>query len=145
MSSPRVVGIPRGLLRGALIAVAVFNALSAIGGGIGLLTPGSMGLPLDIISGAGFTSYLWPAVILVGVIGGTQVLAALAEWRRMPTARFWGAFAGFAMVIFIFVELAIMRGFSILHGIYFATGLLQLVLVLALLDVLPGAVRRGSA
>jgi hypothetical protein len=43
-------------------------------------------------------------------------------------------------VIWIFVELAIMQGFSVLHGIYFVTGTLQLVLVLALLDVLPGAV-----
>jgi hypothetical protein len=45
------------------------------------------------------------------------------------------------MVVFIFVELAIMRGFSILHGIYFTTGLAQVALVVALLGVLPGLVR----
>lgn len=137
-------GVPRGLVRGTLIGVEVFNALSAVGGGIGLLTPGSMGIPIDVISGAGFTSYFWPAVILIAVIGGTQALAVGTEFRRRPRALFWAAFAGFAMVIFIFVELAIMQGFAPLHGIYFATGLLQLVLAFAMLDVLPGAVRPAA-
>ena len=137
--------VPRGLVRGLLIAVGVFNALSAVGGGIGLLTPGSMGIPLSIIEGSIFTSYLWPAMILVVVIGGTQALAVVAELRRAGTALFWAAFAGFAMLIWIFVELAIMGGYSLLHGIYFSTGTLQLVLVLALLGVLPGAVRAGRS
>ena len=141
MTTGSTRGVPRGLVRGALLGVGVFNALSAIGGGIGLLTPGSMGIPIEIVAGAGFTTYRWPALILIVVIGGTQTLAVVAEWRRVPTAPFWGAFAGFGMLVWIFVELAIMGGFSILHGIYFATGLLQLVLVLALLDVVPGAVR----
>lgn len=127
-------------MRGSLIGVGVFNAASALGGGIGLLTPGAMGLPLDVLAGSVFTSFFWPAVILIVVIGGTQALAVLAELRRIPSARFWAAVAGFAMVIWIFVELAIMGEFVFLHGLYFALGILQLILVLALLRVLPGAV-----
>lgn len=142
MSEQRPPGlIPSSLVRGLLIGVGVFNALSAVGGGIGLLTPGSMGIPLTLLDGTIFTSYLWPAIILIVVIGGTQTLAVAAELRRTRIALFWAAVAGIAMVIWIFVELAIMAGFSILHGIYFTTGLAQLILVLALLGVLPGAVR----
>ena len=74
------------------------------------------------------------------VIGGTQLLAVIAEVRRAATALFWAAFAGFAMIIWIFVELAVMGGFSALHGIYFATGTLQLVLVFALLGIAPAVV-----
>jgi len=133
--------VPRGLLRGLLIAVGAFNALSAVGGGIGLLTPGSMGLPTSIIDGSIFTSYLWPAIILIVVIGGTQAIATIAEVRRRPAAPFLAAVAGLGMLIWIFVELAILGGYSVLHGIYFATGTLQLILTLGLLDVLPGAVR----
>ncbi|WP_314034828.1 hypothetical protein [Dietzia sp. CH92] len=132
--------VPARLVRGALIGVGGFNALSAIGGGIGLLTPGSMGLPVDVIAGSGFTSYFWPAILLIVVIGGTQLLAVIAEVRRAATALFWAAFAGFAMIIWIFVELAAMGGFSALHGIYFATGTLQLVLVFALLGIAPAVV-----
>lgn len=135
---------PVGLVRWALIVVGAFNALSAIGGGIGLLTPGSMGIPLYIIEGSIFPDFTWPAIILIVVIGGTQALATIAELRRARLAAFLAAVAGFAMLIWIFVELAIMGGYSILHGIYFATGLLQLVLVLGLLDVVPGLIRRSG-
>jgi len=133
--------IPNALVRWSLIVVGSFNALSALGGGIGLLTPGSMGIPLYIIDGSVFSDFTWPAIILIVVIGGTQALAVVAELRRARSARFWAALAGFALLIWIFVELAIMGGYSILHGIYFVTGLLQLILVFALLDVLPGVVR----
>lgn len=135
--------IPHAVVRGVLLAVGVFNALSAIGGGIGLLTPGSMGLPLRLLEGSVFTSYLWPAIVLIVVVGGTQALAVVADLLRWRTALFWAAFAGFAMVLWIFVELAIVQGFSVLHGIYFATGIVQLALVLALLGVLPGLVREA--
>lgn len=130
--------LPRTLVRVLLIVVGVFNTVSAVAGAIGLLTPGSMGLPLDIIEP--FTSYFWPAMILLVVIGGTQGLAVLAELRHWRTAAFWGAFAGFAMIIWIFVELAIMGGYSPLHGIFFVTGVAQLALVVALLDAVPGLV-----
>jgi hypothetical protein len=136
--------VPRGLVRGLLIGVGLFNALSAVGGGIGLLTPGSMGVPLSLIANTAFTSYLWPAVILILVIGGTHTAAAVTELRRARAASFWAAFAGFALIIWIFVELAIMGGYSILHGIYFCTGVAQLILVFVLLDVLPGIVRGAS-
>ena len=136
--------LPYGLVRGLLLAVGIFNAVSAIGGGIGLLTPGSLGLPLRLISAAGFTSYFWPGILLLAVIGGTQCIAVAAELRSAVTASFWAALAGFAMIIWIFVELAVMASYTTLHGIYFGTGILQLALVLALLGVLPGLVRGVS-
>lgn len=141
-STPARTGIiPRGLIRGTLIGLAMFSAVSAVGGAIGLLLPGSLGVPLFVLDGSVFTDFVAPALILGIVVGGTQVAASVAELRRAPLAPFWSAFAGFTMAIFIFVELAIMRGFSILHGIYFTTGLAQIALVVALLGVLPGLVR----
>ncbi len=137
--------VPNGLIRWSLIVVGIFNAVSALGGGIGLLTPGSMGIPLYIIDGSIFADFTWPAIILIVVIGGTQALAVIAELRHARPARFFAALAGFALIIWIFVELAIMGGYSILHGIFFVTGLLQLVLVLALLDVLPGVLKKPRA
>jgi hypothetical protein len=138
-AEPATRGIlPRSLVRGLLIAVGILNTVSAIAGGIGLLTPGAMGLPLELIEP--FTSYVWPAALLLVVIGGTQGLAVLSELRRWRTAAFWGAFAGLALIIWIFVQLAIMGDYSPLHGIFFVTGVAQLALVIALLDVVPGLV-----
>jgi hypothetical protein len=47
------------------------------------------------------------------------------------------AIAGFGMLIWIFVELAIIRQYSWLQSAYFALGVLELTLVLALLGILP--------
>lgn len=137
--------ISTAFLRWALVALAVFTALSALGGGIALLIPGALPIPTRVLEGSVFTDFTVPALLLGIVIGGTQVVAAVTELRRSPLALFWSAFAGFAMAIFIFVELAIMRGFSFLHGIYFSTGLAQIALVLAVLGVLPGLVRPAHA
>lgn len=135
--------LPYRFVRGLLLAVGIFNAVSAVGGGLGLLAPGSLGIPLSLIAGSGFTSYFWPGVLLVVIIGGTQCLAVISELRSADTAAFWTALAGFAMIVWIFVEMAVMGGYSILHGIYFAAGVAQLALVLALLGAVPGLVRAG--
>lgn len=137
--------LPSALPRVALIVLGAFTALSAIAGAIALLAPGSAGVPLYVLDGSIFSDFFWPALLLGVVIGGTQLLATVTAIRRSSTWLLWSTVAGFAMVIFVFVELAIMRGFSILHGVYFATGLAQLALVLALLGVVPGLVRTALA
>ncbi len=125
-----------------LLVVTGFNALSAIAGGVGLLMPGSLGMPLSMIENSPFTSFFWPGIILLLVIGGSQVLAFVTLLRRTPGCLFWTAVAGFAMVIWIVVEVAIMGTFVLLHGIYFGTGIAQLALLIALLGVLPTVVQR---
>lgn len=136
---------PRALVRLGLIILSGFTALSAVGGAIALLTPGSAGVPLYVLDGSIFPDFVWPAILLGVVIGGTQLIALVTALRRSTSWLLWSTVAGFGMVVFIFVELAIMRGFSILHGLYFTTGLAQLALVLALLGIVPGLVRERLA
>jgi hypothetical protein len=50
------------------------------------------------------------------------------------------AIAGFGMLIWIFVELAIIRQYSWLQAAYFIVGGLELILVLAVLGVIPALV-----
>ena len=124
---------PPRALRFGLIGIAAFNLLSALAGMVGLTVGGGMGLPLEWIEGSIFDSYLWPGVILGIVVGGVQALALVAQFRGYTVA--WGlhAAAGLIMMIWIFVEIAIMLVWSPLHGIYFVTGLVQTILsVLAL-------------
>lgn len=129
--------IPSRPTRVALVMVAWFNALSALAGMAGLTLGGGLGFPLEWIEGSGFTSYFWPGIILGVVVGGTQMLALIAQYRRIELA--WGlhAAAGLVMMIWIFVELAIMLVWSPLHGIYFATGLIQAVFAVLALGTWP--------
>lgn len=141
---------PSRFLRVALAAVAWFNLVSALVGMAGLTLGGGLGIPLEWIEGSVFDSYFWPGVILGVVVGGVQVLALVAQYGRYRLA--WGlhAAAGLVMMIWIFVEIAIMLVWSPLHGIYFVTGLLQTVLAVLALGAWPRPVggrdaKRGGA
>jgi hypothetical protein len=124
-------------VRLALLVVAWFNLVSALVGMVGLTVFGGMGLPLAWLEGSVFTSYFWPGIILGVVVGGVQVLALIAQYRSLALA--WGlqAAAGLVMMIWIFVEIAIMLVWSPLHGIYFVAGLLQTVLAVLALGAWP--------
>ncbi len=128
--------VPRAL-RVTLLVVAGFNLASAVAGMIGLTVGGGMGLPLEWLDGTPFASYAWPGVILGVVVGGMQALAVIAQYRRY--ALVWGLHvaAGLVMMIWIVVELAMLLVWSPLHGIYFATGLVQTVLAVLALGAWP--------
>lgn len=121
----------------ALAIIAWFNLLSAIAGMIGLSVGGGLGLPMEWLEGTGFTTYFWPGLFLGLVVGGVQAVALIAQHRRYRAA--WGlqAAAGLVMMGWIFGEIAIILVWSPLHGLYFATGTLQVVLAVLLLGAAP--------
>lgn len=116
--------------------VAWCNLASALLGMAGL-TLGFMPIPTEWIEGSVFTSYVWPGVILGVIVGGSQALALAAQYGRYRLAAGMHAAAGLVMMIWIFVEIAIMLVWSPLHGIYFATGLVQTVLAVLALGAWP--------
>lgn len=65
---------------------------------------------------------------------------AITLLARRRSALLWGAVAGFGMVIWIFVEMAIIETYSWLHSLYFGLGSLELILVLPLLGIAPALV-----
>lgn len=123
------------LWRTLLLVVAGFNALSAVGGGIGLMAPGSLGMPTWWIEESGFT-FFGAGLILLIVVGGTQVLAFVLLLTRRPWALFANAVAGFGMVLWIYIEVVLLPVYSVLHTIYIAAGIAQLALTFACLGVL---------
>jgi hypothetical protein len=124
------------IARWVLIVVTVFNAVSAIGGGIGLVFANGLGMPASVLGDGPFTSFVVPGLILLAVVGGTQTLAAVALIARWASALVWSAVAGFGLVIWIYVEVAIMPGYSWLQTLYFVTGIAQLTLAFALTGIL---------
>ncbi|RJN31791.1 hypothetical protein [Nesterenkonia natronophila] len=118
-----------------LVIVTMFNAITAIAGGVALLATGGLGMPRSMLVNGPFDSFLWPGIILLMVVGGTQVIAAILLLLRREAALLWTAVAGFAMIIWIFVETGIIAAISWLQVVYFTTGICQLSLVLILLGV----------
>lgn len=121
--------------RRAAIAIAGFSCLSAVVGGVTLFL-GVLPIPLALLRGSAFTSFAVPALILTLVIGGTQAVALFALLTRRVSGAFWSAVAGFGLIIWILVETVILRGFSVLQGIYFLAGVAQVAVVLLMLGIL---------
>lgn len=132
-----------------LTAALVFLAMSALGGGAALMgDPDGSGLGLDAawLSGSPFVNYLLPGAVLFVLFGlGSAVLiyglwvkpksGPLAFISRM-THEHWAWFLtflmGFALIIWIAVQYAIMRTFSPLQIVIAVVGV-----VIMVLDLLP--------
>ncbi len=131
-----------------LIVLHGFVALTAIGGGVALVVGSSspeaatvLTPPDDYLAGSPFDSYLVPGIVLGLVLGSVHVVGLVAQWRDGPLAAAFSAAAGFATLIWIFVQM-IYIPFSPLQLAYFAFGLAVCGLVMLELGVLP-ALRSG--
>ena len=129
-------------IRLTLIVVAALVAFTALAGGVALIL-GSMipafstvlVPPAAYLRGSPFDSYVIPGTALILLVSAPHAVAAFASaWRRSwaPAAC---ALAGFACLIWIFVQM-IYIPFSFLQAAYFGIGMLELGLVLLLLGIL---------
>ena len=109
-----------------LIGISLFNAVSAIGGGIGLVT-GALPVPTSLLDPTPFDSYVVPGLVLAVVIGGSSLVGAFALLSHTRRGRCISAATGLIMVGWIIGETLIVQGFSWLQGLYLATGLLVTV------------------
>ncbi|MCI2957231.1 hypothetical protein MN032_05965 [Agromyces atrinae] len=128
---------PRRFVRVILAGLAGFTLVGALVGMVGLTVGGGMGMPPEWIEGSVFSSYVVPGVILGVVVGGSQALALIAQYRRLRLA--WGlhAAAGLVLMVWIFIEIAIMLEWAPLHGIFFAAGFVQTVVAVLALGAWP--------
>jgi hypothetical protein len=136
--------LPFRIVTRLLAALTLFGALSAAAGAVLAIAANGAGVPLEYLANSPFPSYAVPGVILGVVVGGTQLAAAIALLRKQRSALLLSAIAGFGMLIWIFVELAIIRQYSWLQAGYFALGAMELILVLALLGIVSVGTRAGS-
>ncbi|MCW2829697.1 MAG: hypothetical protein JWP31_389 [Aeromicrobium sp.] len=121
----------------ALECLLIFGTVSAGIGTFLALALGGGGFPLELLDGTPFRTPTLPGIILGVGIGGTQSLAAIALMRRARPALLYAAVAGNGMLIWIFTEVAMLEGFQWLQAFYFGIGLIEIILVLALLGIRP--------
>jgi hypothetical protein len=124
----------------ALAVLAVFGAISACIGAVLATAADGAGVPVAHLAGSPFKSYFFPGLILGVIVGGTQLTAAVLVIARRRYALLASTVAGFGMMLWIFIELAMMRQFSWLQAVYFGLGGLELVPVLAILGIVPALV-----
>lgn len=137
-------------IRLTLLILQAFVALTAFAGGVALVI-GSLdesfstvlNPPPEYLAGSPFDSYVVPGLVLAAVLGGGHAFAFVQLERRMPRALVVAAGAGFATLIWIFVQM-IYIPFSLLQALYFVVGLAELGLVLLMLDLLGRRMSRRA-
>ncbi|MGC8634034.1 MAG: hypothetical protein ACP5VP_05130 [Candidatus Limnocylindrales bacterium] len=108
------------------IALLLLLGLGAFGGGIALVSrpDGSvMHFDVALLAGSPFSDYLVPGLILGGLFGVGSFAVVAMGLRRWRVAPFLGFAVGCAQMIWIVVELAVIREASALHPIFFGVGL----------------------
>ena len=104
-----------------LLGLLLFNAISALGGGIALMTE-VIPLQASWYRHTGFAGPYFPGVVLLAIVGGSSLIAALAMMKRVPGWQLSSILAGVVMLVWITGEIASIRGFHFLQVIYFVTG-----------------------
>ena len=111
----------------SIIVLNAFLAVTAIAGGVGLLT-GINAPPVDMLSNSPFSSYALPGLALLVLVGGTASFAAVMLIRGHRHGVNAAFTAGFAIVIFETAEVAVVgspEGIARnLQAFYFAVGFL---------------------
>lgn len=123
--------------RRTVMGLLAFGAVSAAGGAVLGTVFGGAGVPLAYLAGTPFDSYLVPGLILGIVVGGTQTAALVGLLRRSTWALGASAIAGFGLIIWIFVEMAVIGEYSFLQAIYFGCGVSEILAVTVLLGIAP--------
>ena len=95
-------------LRIAIGFLAGFVTLSAVGGGVVMLT-GLDSFPLDWLEGTTFPSYTLPAHVLAIIVGGTALIALVTTLRDHPLSGSFAVIAGFILMGFITIEVLILE------------------------------------
>jgi hypothetical protein len=106
-----------------LFGLLLFNGISAVGGGFALMT-GVIPEQASWIQHTDFSSQYLPGVILMAIVGGSSLLAALAMMKRSPGWQLYSLLTGLIMLFWIVGEVASIRAFHFLQVIYFVTGAL---------------------
>ena len=101
--------VPR-LLTYSLLAVLIFQGLSGLAGGFGLVgdpSGAALGMPLEWLDGSPFSTYLVPGLILLVVLGIGPLIVAFMVVRAKTGAGWASVATGIALLVWIGVEVAI--------------------------------------
>jgi hypothetical protein len=97
---------PNKLIRVILIILEAFLAVTAVAGGIGLIS-GSLNPGLALLKGSPFNDYTIPGLALAILVGGGATVATILMIRRHPWAVYSCALSGGVIMFFEIVEVLV--------------------------------------
>ncbi len=118
-----------------LFALHILVGIGAVCGGLAAITdPNSpMGIPTETLEYSPFDNFLIPGLILFAVIGLGNLLSAGMFLARTKYQGYISSVFSWALVIWIIVQVIMLRSVVFLHVLFFLIGLVQALLSAALL------------
>lgn len=114
-----------------LIAAMLFQGLSGLAGGLGLvLDPSgrSLSIPFEWLHGSPFDSYFIPGLILLIALGVFPLLVSYGIWRHRSWSWLAALLVGFMLIIWIAVEILVI-GYQPAPPLQLIYGLLGLTII----------------
>ncbi len=116
-----------------LAAVLLFTGIISIASGIAMIATNGIGIPLEYLEGTVFDSFLVPGLILAVLIAGVSILAGILLIKRKRYTIEASSSAGFALLIWIFVEMYLIKQSHVLQTVIFVQAIITLIVCLVLL------------
>lgn len=119
------------MIRIAAIFLLILNGISAlIGGGGFLLDPSGTSLKMttESLKYSPFSDFVIPGLILFIVFGIGSLITSLVVIRKVRGYPFLTIFMGFALAIWISVQMLMLRQVHYLHIIYGLIGIILIIL-----------------
>jgi uncharacterized membrane protein len=120
------------VIRKACLALGIlqtFIGLGALGGGFLLVKDPSgstLGVPLSFLEGSPFRDFLIPGIFLLTVNGIGSMIGAALTFTRRRYAQELAIVLGAILVLWIVIQVIIIRSFSWMHMLYFILGIVEL-------------------
>jgi hypothetical protein len=114
-------------IRYTLGALLVFLAINAFGGGYYGIS-GAKEVPVEWLNGSPFRNYFIPSLILILIVGGSALIAAIAVFRRHRISRMAASVCGVIVILWLSVQVAIIGYVSWMQPTTAIVGFLILIL-----------------
>jgi menaquinone-dependent protoporphyrinogen oxidase len=108
--------------RGLLATACLLTGITAFAGGLALVTSPDGALvhmPTSVLSHSPFSTFLIPGLLLLLVVGGSNVIAGWLVMRDRLRANAWAFAGGAALLGWIVTEMVMLRTVNVLQFVYF--------------------------
>ncbi|HEX5027138.1 MAG TPA: hypothetical protein VFV68_17785 [Agriterribacter sp.] len=95
---------------------------------IGDTDGGILNLPLSLLEGTPFKNYLFPGILLAGIVGGVNIIAVFSNISRSSTRYNWSVAGGIMITAWIIVQMILIQSLHWLHFIYLGSGMLIILI-----------------
>jgi hypothetical protein len=114
-----------------LAILQIFIGIGAVAGGLAMISDPSgalLEMPLEMLEHTPFGSFLVPGIVLLVVNGLGSLVGTVFSLLRHRYAGVIAILLGGFLILWIVVQVVLIRGFHWLHALYLALGVAELVL-----------------